>query len=236
MISEARLFHKYMCRLWFILMIFALQLNCNQTNLGTESTRRLCSDDFNRSDSDSLGEYWEIGGGSFNPLPGKLAVYGQKIYELVRFNSFAYAMCTNKVEHNKTVSSLKFEPISANLLNGLFMLVMRSKSVSTLNDGLFCGIEAGAAAGNLTLFRGEQGVRTTLAQSPNSHAFQRGNSYILTFSVKDDKLVCSLSGTISDEITASDKVLRGGYSGFFIRGVSSDIEANIDDFYTEIIQ
>lgn len=198
---------------------------CNQIDLSELQNTSLCSDDFNRADSNSLGSTWEFNG--LSGTPTSYGISGQKASVNLQNSGFGLFSCSTRVDRPKTVISAKFS--SSISVTGTLALIGRSQAKGTLSDAYYCGIESG----KLSLYKGVKAQRTNLSISSTTLTITPGIEYQLSFSLFEGELTCNISGLVNDSVSASDSSFTAGYTGFAAI-TSGNAQFKFDDFKTEV--
>lgn len=219
----------------YLLSALLLFSSCTQTDLSSELAAGNCNDDFSRADAASLGRRWEfsgIGNGTRTvALSNQMASIGEP------GGGMDYSACRQPVAQGNITVSVKVTPkndFSASNPKTI-ALVGRSQSVSSLSDTYICGIEYTATA-RLTLYKGVNTLRSTLATSATTQTITGGVTYSLSLKMTGSTITCMATSPFIDEISVSDSTFATGYVGVFgfsgTTGISMDY--TFDDFKTEV--
>ncbi len=220
-------------RLRYGSIILVLLTCCTQLNMERESNPEFCNDDFNRSDSSSLGENWQVSGVNYF----QASIINQNAVVNFSGGNYTFVACSRKVDQRKSFHATRLTALTTlPAQNHSLMLVARSKLKSAPSDGYFCGIDGTTNPKRLTIFKNSAGLRSDLSVSSSPITVIVGNQYLITFKLEYNQLSCELAGAVSDSLTVLDSTYVTGYSGVygFAATPGTPISFAFDDFSIRI--
>lgn len=186
----------------------------------------LFSDNFNRADQSPIGSPWNfiIQGTDLIDLKNN-EVSPQ---ETDASNPPGALHTTNVTATNVRVS------ISARITGagyaGEMLVYMRSQNNGDILNTYFCGVDPNN--NRLTIAKRNAGTASPLANSTGTMTYNSGDSYVLTFTGEGTSLSCTLSGSDSLSVSATDSDFSTGYAGM-AAGQNGNNLLLFDDFVVQ---
>lgn len=202
---------------------------CAQIDLSAQLSNSFCTDDFNRADSDTIGENWETIATTATASPPQTGISNGKLRMYLPPNLFTGFTCKTKIVVPKSRLSVQVTPTS-NATNHKIFFIAREQD---LLNAYTCGFDLSKTI----LRRTVGGVNGPILQSTSVTTLTANTVTELSFETNGADLTCTLSqnGT-TVRLTMTDGTFSSGYVGMFGENQAGPIEYLIDNFKTEIFQ
>lgn len=208
--------------------------NCTTDN---DPFRAFFFDDFNRANGLIDSATWTTvnsGGSSINITSNEIRPLSNASFVPVALHNTVVTASAFRISVNFRVDGTDFAANTANGNIGIFAL---SQSNANFTNAYFCGMQGSVNGDSLYVNSTVGGTSQGSTVDPGSIPLANGDSYTLTFTVQDDTLTCTISGSFSATVTLTDNNYSSGYSGFGGGNTvaAADGEIFFDNFLIEII-
>jgi len=223
--------------LLFALCIAALFLQrCAQENLSDALSNDICSDDFNRADSDTLGGNWDVLINYPQTQPPEVKISDNRAYFKLPYvtpmgiSRLTSIVCKNRVEQPRSKVSVEIVRTAGNITTGnQIILYSRYQDSSNAYGCVYKSQTLGIARLLGTTI-------TNFSTSGNSFPIQANIPAIITFTSDGSSLSCTLehNGAIM-QVAATDSTFMAGKTGVFAVSQSAPFDFYADNLKTEIL-
>jgi hypothetical protein len=214
-------------------LCIVISLHCAQADLSEQLSANICTDDFNRTDSNSLGGNWSFLG--LNNQTMAAAVVSQQASITSPAGGFTYASCKNFVQPKSMTVSVRVTPQVSISTQKVLAIVARSQSTGTLSDAYICGFEHTGGAARVALYKGVNTLKVDMASINLPSNPSAGTEYSIAFTLNSESLKCAMTAPVTYEVSATDSTYASGYVGMFAWSLGgTNISYTFDDFKTEV--